>query len=77
MPQKCMATPLPLEKSKHTLADLAVVYDHTPDIYRRLIVRLPGRQRAVPYLKELLQEEWLFELEEKPLAAIISRLGLA
>jgi hypothetical protein len=77
MPQKCMATPMPLEKSTFSLTDLMVVYDHTPDIYRRFIAELPDRETALPYLDTLLEEEWLFALEDAPLQAIRQRLGLS
>ncbi len=77
MPQKCMATPLPLEKSKYSLEHLRVVYDHTPDIYRRLISVFPNREEGATHLRKVLQEDWAFELEEEPLSAIVQRLGLA
>ena len=76
MPQKCMATPMPLEKSRYSLTDLMRVYDYTPDFYRRFITPLPNREQGIPRLKELLQEEWLFTLEEEPLHGIQRRLGL-
>jgi hypothetical protein len=77
MPQKCMATPRTLDKARYSLMDLLVVYDHTPDIYKRLLSVFPDRERAVPHLKELLQEEWEFELEDEPLEGIRERLGLS
>jgi DNA-directed RNA polymerase subunit RPC12/RpoP len=76
MPQKCMATPLPLETSKYSLMDLMTVYNYTPDLYRRLITPLPNREEGIPYLKKLLQEEWLFTLEDEPLQEIQRHLGL-
>lgn len=76
MAQKCMATPRAIEKAKYSLSDLAVVYKHTPDIYQRLLGVFPDRARAVPRLKELLRQEWKFELEDEPLEAIRERLGL-
>jgi hypothetical protein len=76
MPQKCMATPMPLEKSNYSLMNLMVVYDHTPDIYRRFIEKLPDRASAVPTLEAVLEDEWLFTLEAEPLQAIQQRLGL-
>jgi hypothetical protein len=76
MPQKCMATPLPLDKVSYSLMDLMVVYAHTPDIYRRLLSVFPDRRRGASYLEELLQEEWHFEIEDEPLQAIRARLGL-
>lgn len=76
MAQKCMATPRAIEKAKYSLNDLAVIYKHTPDIYRRLLGVFPDRTRAVPHLKELLREEWKFALEDGPFEAIRERLGL-
>jgi hypothetical protein len=77
MPQKCMATPLPLDKVKYSLMDLKIVYDHTPDIYRQFLNVFPNHDQGASKLKELLQDEWKFEVEEEPLEAIRTRLGLS
>ena len=76
MPQKCMAKPMPLEKSKYSLMDLMTVYEYTPDLYRRFIEALPNRKQGISRLKEILKEDWLFDLEEEPLQEIQRQLGL-
>jgi len=66
MAQKCMATPRNIEHSKYSLMDLMVVYEHTPDIYRRFIATLSDRENALPFLTNILQEEWGFTIEDEP-----------
>jgi hypothetical protein len=75
MAQKCMATPTTIVKSKYTLADLARVYEITPDFYQRLIAALPARADARAYLETILHDDWHFTIEPEPLARIAQRLG--
>lgn len=76
MAQKCMATPRNIDQAKYSLMDLMIVYQHTPDIYKRFIEPLPNHEKGRDQLRILLKDQWQFELEEEPLSAIEERLGL-
>ena len=77
IPQKVMATPRNIKQAKYSLMDLMTVYQHTPDIYKRFIEPLPNHEKGRKHLKTLLEDQWLFELEDEPLSAIEKRLGLS
>jgi len=76
MAQKCMATPRHIDQAKYSLMDLMTVYEHTPDIYRRFITLLSNREQAKSFLRNLLEQQWKFELESEPMTAIEKRLGI-
>ena len=76
MAQKCMAVPTNIEKMKFQLADLAYVYQHTPDIYRKFMEVLEIKPEGKEYLKGLLTDEWLFDVDNDALDNISELLGL-
>ena len=76
MSQKCMAKPSDIAQSKYTLADLAHVYEVTPDFTRRFVTVLPAREDARALLETLLREEWGFSIEPEPLERIAAHLGV-
>jgi hypothetical protein len=75
MAQKCMATPTAIATIKYTLADLARVYEVTPDFFQRLIAALPPRADARAFLETVLRDDWHFAIEAEPLARIAQHLG--
>jgi hypothetical protein len=76
MPQKCMATPKNINSVNHPLESLAYVYSYTPDIFRRFIERLPQTKQGRPYLEQMLQRDWKFQIVREPLDQISTSLGL-
>lgn len=76
MPQKCVAVPHSLGKMKYSLRDLLNVYEHTPDIYRKLVSAFPLRDGWKEYLGKLLREEWKFEVMKKGLNCVAAQIGL-
>ncbi len=76
MAQKCMATPTHIEKIKYQLDDLVYVYQHTPDIYRNFVEVLETKPEGKEYLKGLLTDEWLLDVDNDSLKSISDLLGL-
>jgi hypothetical protein len=76
MAQKCMATPTDIAETKFSLADLAHVYEVTPDFSVRLVRALPQRDDARSYLEEVLREDWGFAIEPEPFETIAALLGV-
>jgi hypothetical protein len=76
MAQKCMATPTDIEKIKYQLDDLIYVYQHTPDIYRNFVEVLETKSEGKEYLKGLLTDEWLFDVDNDSLESISNLLGI-
>ena len=75
MAQKCMATPQNIETIKYKLEYLAEVYEYTPDFYRRFIQELQVENGA-DILKEILIEDWQFEIEEDAFHRVARQLGV-
>ena len=75
MAQKCMATPQNIETIKYKLEYLAEVYEYTPDFYRRFIQELQVENGA-DILKEILIEDWQFEIEEDAFHHVARQLGV-
>ena len=76
MAQKCMATPSAIARIKHTLRDLAHVYDVTPDFYQRFIAALPQAHDAQAYLEAVLRDDWHFAIEAEPFERIALLMGI-
>ena len=76
MAQKCMAVPTNINNIKYKLEHLVRVYEYTPDIYKSLAEALDPQPGAKDYLRKLLEEEWLFEVEEKQLDELCRLLGV-
>ena len=76
MAQKCMATPTAIASVKYSLADLAHVYEVTPDFSARLIGALPKSDDARSYLEEVLRDDWGFAIEPEPFETIAVLLGV-
>ncbi len=76
MAQKCMATPTAIADVKYTLADLAHVYEVTPDFSARMIGALPKSGDARSYLKEVLRDDWGFAIETEPFDRIALLMGI-
>ena len=76
MAQKCMATPTDIAETKFSLADLAHVYEVTPDFSARLVGALPQRDDARSYLEEVLRDDWGFAIEPEPFETIAVLLGV-
>ena len=76
MAQKCMATPTAIADVKFTLADLAHVYEVTPDFSARLIGALPKSGAARNYLEEILRSDWGFAVEPEPFDRIALLMGI-
>jgi hypothetical protein len=76
MAQKCMATPTAIADVNYTLADLAHVYEVTPDFYSKLIGALPRSGDARSFLEGILRDDWGFAIEPEPFARIALLLGL-
>jgi hypothetical protein len=77
MAQKCMAVPTNIRDIKYNLDHLARVYEYTPDIYRQLIEAVEPRPGAREYLRKMLSDEWLFDVEDQALDNLCSLLGVA
>ncbi len=77
MPQKCIAVPHSLDKMNYPVNDLISIYGHTPDIFKKLISLLPLKDGWKEYLENILRSEWKFEVTEKSLECVASRLGLS
>jgi hypothetical protein len=76
MAQKCMATPTAIAETKFSLADLAHVYEVTPDFSARLIAVLPPRDDARRYLEAVLRDDWGFAIEREAFESVASHLGV-
>ncbi len=77
MPQKCIAVPHKLDKPQYSVSDLISIYEHTPDIFKRLISLLPLKDGWKEYLGNILHNEWKFEVTRKSLDCIASQIGLS
>jgi hypothetical protein len=62
--------------SKYKLADLAHVYEVTPDFARRLIAVLPAAGDARESLQVVLRDDWGFAIEQEPFAHVAALLGV-
>ncbi len=76
MPQKCMATPTDIEKMNYGLDDLIYMYDVTPDIYKRMISKFEDVEKLLPILRDILEEDWMFDVEEEKLKEVGELLGI-
>lgn len=76
MPQKCMATPTDIEKMNYDIDDLIYMYEVTLDIYKRMISEFDGREKLLPVLSEILEEEWNLEVEDEKLKQVGELLGI-
>ena len=76
MAQKCMAKPSDIAQSKYTLADLAHVYEVTPDFSGRFVAAMPARDDARAVLEALLREDWGFTIEPEPFERVAAHLGV-
>ncbi len=76
MAQKCMAVPTNINNIKYKFEHLVRVYEYTPDIYKRLAEALDPQPGAKEYLRKQLEEEWLFEVDEKQHASLCRLLGI-
>ncbi len=76
MAQKCMAVPANINDIKYNLEHLIRVYDYTPDIYKKMAETLDAQPGARDYLRGILTEEWLFEVDDQSLDTVCSLLGV-
>ena len=76
MAQKCMAVPTNINNIKYKLKHLVRVYDYTPDIYKRMAESLDPQPGAKDYLRQLLEDEWLFEVDEEQLDSLCQLFGI-
>ncbi len=76
MAQKCMAVPTNINNIKYKFDHLLRVYDYTPDIYKQLAEALDVQPGAKDYLRKILSDEWLFEVDDKSLDAFSHLLGV-
>ncbi len=76
MAQKCMAVPTNINNIKYKLEHLVRVYDYTPDIYMRMAEALDSQTGAKDYLRQMLKDEWLFEVDEEQLDSLCRLLGI-
>jgi len=76
MAQKCMAVPTNINNIKYKLDHLVRVYDYTPDIYKKMSEALDAQPGAKDYLRKILTEEWLFEVDEQALDQVSKLLGV-
>ena len=75
MAQKCMATPAALADAKFSLADLAHIYEVTPDFSARLIAALPQSDGARSFLEGVLRDDWGFDPAPEEVAQIAQLMG--
>ena len=76
MAQKCMATPAAIADARFSLADLAHVYEVTPDFSARLIGALPQSAGARSFLEGVLRDDWGFDPQPKEVAQIAQLMGV-
>lgn len=76
MAQKCTAMPVNISIAEYQLDDLAKIYRHAPDIYKRLIAAFPQDPKIDDYLKTLLEDEWNFVFDEYAFRRLKAALGL-
>ncbi|MCF2138159.1 MAG: hypothetical protein K9W43_13085 [Candidatus Thorarchaeota archaeon] len=77
MSQKCMFWPQSIERSSYNVRQLLRVYNITPDIYARLFAVLEFDNASVrKRLRELLETDWHFKVEDRDLEDISVALGV-
>ncbi len=76
MAQKCMATPAAIADARFSLADLAHVYEVTPDFSARLIGALPQSAGARSFLEGVLRDDWGFDPGPEEVARIAQLMGV-
>jgi len=76
MAQKCMATPTDIEKMSYDIDDLIKVYQVTPKIHKRFISQIDGKEDGASVLKEILVEDWDFEVDDESLEELGELLGI-
>lgn len=77
MAQKCMATPTDIEKMNYRLEDLIYVYQVTPSVYQKMIGEFYDGGDGLDLLKNILEDEWDFEVKTEDLERVGELLGLA
>ncbi len=76
MAQKCMATPTNIDKMDYSIDDLIKVYQVTPKIHKRFISLIDGKEDGASVLKEILVEDWDFEVDDESLKELGELLGI-
>ncbi len=76
MAQKCMATPAAIADARFSLADLAHVYEVTPDFSARLIRALPQSASARSFLEGVLRDDWGLDPGPEEVARIAQLMGV-
>lgn len=76
MAQKCMATPTNIDKMNYEIDDLIHVYDVTPKIYKRFISKIEESENGLDILKEILVNNWNFDVDNRSLEKIANLLGI-
>ncbi len=77
MAQKCMLDPVNIKNIKYTVGDFIKVLKISPDIHSKFLSLIPKRKNGPTILKEILANDWKFELTEQDLQEVLQLFGLA
>ena len=77
MAQKFMFDPVNIKNIKYTVNDVVEVLKMSPDIHSKVLSLIPEHKNGATILREVLANDWKFELTEPDVQEILQLIGLA